>query len=873
MATNTSQFDPNLLKSLGVNFLVDQSTGKVRANYRGGFGFVGGTSGPLAESMDQLIASGVSQDLFRTGNFRTQDQINEAGGSNRPIGIAGASGVSSITDINTLFRGALNPIQQNITNALQAQQGDRIAVGNEDYTRADLQRILGQDIGFTQSAADAQVAAGQAAAAAKDARVAAAQGVAPQAGRPGAVGRQGEGLNIAQQADGTYSVVGADTGRVYSAGLASTADALAAQQELGSGAPAQAQGAFAPQTTDLEVELPDTLSTEELSDALTDVTTDSDIQGLLESSQQQVLDAMQPTDREVDIQAQLSVARQAIDDVVTSFELGVAKIEGQPIPMQFIQGQALAVEKLAQIQLSAAQRTEANLLQGLGIELGNRELQLAAAQTQYSFLRDNIDLAFQVQDRLTAEEDRVLARADKLTAENRELLSTMLGSFEGYDMEMIRQLNPQAASELEQLAIGAGISVGLLEASLSVVKNQMAVGEVGLGSLAELGVNAAGETIYSMVDELSGETRTGTLDALTPPSNGSAFSSSLGDGDLVFYGSSANDAGLDLALSGGVGAEVNLPFNFSINSAVDTCQAGDSQCNGGWGNSIVGTIEAPGTDYDDQEFRISHLDSIAVGPGSYRSGTLIGAQGNTGKVMGSNEETLSANQIASGRGAHLDITMKGMSAEKVGRLLGVRKPGSQADGGGDKLTDTQFKNLNTLGDDLRQDPSYKDASQSQGAYFSVLSGREVDDSFGDLLMINGFQKIADPGVSVREGEFQTVAAAQGYLQEKLNLPKKYFSGDRLTNEGRNALFSAATIAYDNKVVNFNSNVLPSFVRRGSSAGIPSSFINDWRLPESSTINAGSVEEQVANELISGGQSTEDPTQFILDTLNMPQFAR
>jgi len=53
--------------------------------------------------------------------------------------------------------------------------------------------------------------------------------------RPGALGNTGEGLNIRQQPDGTFSVIGANTNTVYKAGLANESDANAFATGLQSG--------------------------------------------------------------------------------------------------------------------------------------------------------------------------------------------------------------------------------------------------------------------------------------------------------------------------------------------------------------------------------------------------------------------------------------------------------------------------------------------------------------------------------------------------------------------------------------------------------------------------------------------------------------
>lgn len=46
-------------------------------------------------------------------------------------------------------------------------------------------------------------------------------------------------------------------------------------------------------------------------------------------------------------------------------------------------------------------------------------------------------------------------------------------------------------------------------------------------------------------------------------------------------------------------------------------------------------------------------------------GQQVGTRGNTGNVRGANGETLTGEQLAAGRGAHVDVEIK----DKNGRLL------------------------------------------------------------------------------------------------------------------------------------------------------------------------------------------------------------
>lgn len=70
-------------------------------------------------------------------------------------------------------------------------------------------------------------------------------------------------------------------------------------------------------------------------------------------------------------------------------------------------------------------------------------------------------------------------------------------------------------------------------------------------------------------------------------------------------------------------------------------------------------------DDEGNEFRLSHLDQVNVTPGQRIGATdIIGTLGNTGNVTGMNGEKLTAEQLAAGRGSHLDIRVKKSGASE-----------------------------------------------------------------------------------------------------------------------------------------------------------------------------------------------------------------
>ena len=111
------------------------------------------------------------------------------------------------------------------------------------------------------------------------------------------------------------------------------------------------------------------------------------------------------------------------------------------------------------------------------------------------------------------------------------------------------------------------------------------------------------------------------------------------------------------------------------------------------------------TDESGNEIRYSHLQNIGVKQGDILGfGDIVGTRGNTGNVKGANGETLTAEQLKAGRGAHLDVEIKTngkllSNADQVTFLKGLKSAPSLS-----KENLVAVKNART---NLEQDPQYK----------------------------------------------------------------------------------------------------------------------------------------------------------------------
>ena len=144
--------------------------------------------------------------------------------------------------------------------------------------------------------------------------------------------------------------------------------------------------------------------------------------------------------------------------------------------------------------------------------------------------------------------------------------------------------------------------------------------------------------------------------------DGSQVGTILGAGVAtgIERGSRKSATGFDFVLAGGRGANVPAPFSGTV------VRAGKA---GGFGNQVKLKLD------DGKEIWLSHLQAIDVKKGQrIQSGQIIGKQGNTGSVIGGAGEDLTPEQIAAGRGTHLDIQVvspkgKRFSSQQVASLL------------------------------------------------------------------------------------------------------------------------------------------------------------------------------------------------------------
>jgi hypothetical protein len=93
------------------------------------------------------------------------------------------------------------------------------------------------------------------------------------------------------------------------------------------------------------------------------------------------------------------------------------------------------------------------------------------------------------------------------------------------------------------------------------------------------------------------------------------------------------------------------------------------------------------------------------------------------------------------------------------------------------------------------EPTVKTFGKIRDSYQVIKESGKLASGFGDMAMITAYAKSLDADTGVKEQEFNNASEAIGYLQKAYNAPSKWFSGTRLTPQGRAELLKSAESLY------------------------------------------------------------------------------
>ena len=148
------------------------------------------------------------------------------------------------------------------------------------------------------------------------------------------------------------------------------------------------------------------------------------------------------------------------------------------------------------------------------------------------------------------------------------------------------------------------------------------------------------------------------------------------------------------------------------------------------------------------------------------------------------------------------------------------------------LTETQLGLVNQISDDYRSDPQQRDMLDVKSGFQTVntLFGSPEKISaatgFDDIAAINAFQRMIDPGATVREGDVALLETSIPWLDRVDPTYKwaQFEKGDKLPPVVRESLSRVANEVYNAKATDFNSTTGETFKARAEAANVPFNLV-------------------------------------------------
>ena len=139
--------------------------------------------------------------------------------------------------------------------------------------------------------------------------------------------------------------------------------------------------------------------------------------------------------------------------------------------------------------------------------------------------------------------------------------------------------------------------------------------------------------------------------------------------------------------------------------------------------------------------------------------------------------------------------------------------------------DKTFRQLGVsiqLANSLKSHPAYTDMLDIDTGMQGVEVGLSQENGFGDIAAINAFQRMVDPGATVREGDVALIQTASSLLSRILSdYPiERLREGDQLPRATRVQMLKAAKELYSRRAKNYNDIVGSQYKALSENAGVP-----------------------------------------------------
>jgi hypothetical protein len=146
-------------------------------------------------------------------------------------------------------------------------------------------------------------------------------------------------------------------------------------------------------------------------------------------------------------------------------------------------------------------------------------------------------------------------------------------------------------------------------------------------------------------------------------------------------------------------------------------------------------------------------------------------------------------------------------------------------------------NMLAISGQVKSHPAYTKMLDFENGLEAVETGLNVGDGAGDITAINAFQRLVDPGVSVREGDVKLLQSASSWLA-RMN-PSYWIEqlkqGSKLPPETREAMRTLARQMYAARARTYSERVGDVFKQQAAAAGVPYGLVaRDFPVPDYST---------------------------------------
>ena len=142
-----------------------------------------------------------------------------------------------------------------------------------------------------------------------------------------------------------------------------------------------------------------------------------------------------------------------------------------------------------------------------------------------------------------------------------------------------------------------------------------------------------------------------------------------------------------------------------------------------------------------------------------------------------------------------------------------------------------------LSGQVKSHPAYTKMLDFENGLEAVETGLSASNGAGDIAAINAFQRLVDPGVSVREGDVKLLQSATAWL-DRMNpeyLKEQIQTGAKLPAETRQQMLQLARELYVSRARSYGERVGDLFKKQAEAAKIPFELVGrDFPIPDYSS---------------------------------------